>query len=519
MANIFEENLKCSLESLRESDFPAATARLYRVSKSLAIFQLDTASDTDVAQFAKWMGDVVTMQAEKAEEVATNRTDLEGFRFMLTDTYRILRNSCAANQRVQIQLGGPQQGPRLVTSSGIIAETVQGLFKGESLVQVLAVIIQFLYNLCVNVEANQDLVWDHFKTKLRKFLDMAKTANQGDQELSVKILNVTCAVVEVCLPRTWERSERFLDDYDSLDIMKTAIQASTAFNFEFRRKVMMKVVQVPNLLLRLMNDLNFRERECVYIYLKEAINEWRESDEKEPESAPKIQSALQYLAEAVIMARPLLTANRLAQPGECYEPDLVAHTQMLDVLGVASCCKVLAPHLSSVVVRRYDEPRNLVDYAIGFLKDINEVGKSGPNMLSVARSTEQVDYHHPAFQLRKFLVRLIGNLAHENKAVQDQVRQYEDCSGLAVMLEQTVVDERNPFLPEWTKLALSNLVQGNEESARYISSITKQGRIDAKRILEDCGLVVEADGERIKIRAEGPQPSLRELSQKDMVRP
>lgn len=512
---MFEEQFRSCLESLRSSNYAGATSSLYPISKKLSVFQTDTASDAVVALFAKSMSDVVTMLAEKAEEVASNKEDNQSYRFMLTDTYRLLRNSCAANARVQQQLGGPH-GPRLLTSSGVIADAAFGLFSGECQVQVLAVIIQFLYNLCVNVETNQDLVWAHFKPKLRTWLDMAKEAQEMDQEKAVKILNVSCSVVDVCLPRMWQRSERFLDD--SLDIMKAVIQASAVFNFEFRRRVMMKVVQVPNVVKQLVPDLTFQERTCVCDFVKEAIYEWRDSDEQVPENAPKLRNALLFMAETVIMARPLLTANRLAQLTNGSPPDLQFHAQMLDVLGVASCCTEFAPHLSSLVVKRKDNPKTVVEYAIGFLKEIHEMGKSGNNMLSMVRNSDQVDPNHPAFQLRKYLVRLIGNLAFENKTVQDQVRQYDDCSGLAVMLEQTVIDERNPFLAEWAKLALSNLVRGNEESAKYISSLTQQGRIDAKSILENCGLVVEMDGDRIKIKAQGPQPSLRELSQKDVVR-
>ncbi|XP_076468769.1 ataxin-10-like isoform X2 [Babylonia areolata] len=442
----------------------------------------------------------------------------ENYRYLLMDTFRILRNSCGASPKVQEHLGGAKQGSRLMMSTHMISDKVVNLFRGESLVQVLAVIIQFLYNLGVDMVANQDLVWDSFKGKLRTWLDMADRESEMDQEPSVKILNNSCAVVEVCLPRQWQRNERFLEDFTSFDNMQAVIQASSFFQFDFGKKAMLKLVQVPNLAKCLYPQLNPRERYFVCNCMKDAINEWRTADEKESEM-PTLHSNLRFYAENVIVARPSLGVSLLAQQQSTNNVDLHHHVKMLEVMAVASCCREFAKFLSSIKLVRAEGPSTLAEYAIDFLKDIHIEGNRSSNMLSMVKSKNEVLKEHPAYQLRCDLVRLIGNLAFQNKEVQDLVREHDQLRGLPVIMEQTVIDERNPFLAEWAKLALSNLVRDNEESALFIHSLNLSNQRNGVGIMKGCGLVLEKEGDRIKIREEGSQYTLTRLSEKEPNRP
>ncbi len=74
-----------------------------------------------------------------------------------------------------------------------------------------------------------------------------------------------------------------------------------------------------------------------------------------------------------------------------------------------------------------------------FLPRIN-FGKAVPVVGAEASSTAQ--HTDTGFSyLKRDLVRLLGVLCHENKAVQDRIRE---CGGIEVVMNLCVVDERNP---------------------------------------------------------------------------
>jgi len=60
----------------------------------------------------------------------------------------------------------------------------------------------------------------------------------------------------------------------------------------------------------------------------------------------------------------------------------------------------------------------------GLLKDIHKKGGEGTNMLSQVSNPLEVDTSHPGFMLRRDLIRIIGNLAYQNKKNQDVVTSF-----------------------------------------------------------------------------------------------
>lgn len=56
--------------------------------------------------------------------------------------------------------------------------------------------------------------------------------------------------------------------------------------------------------------------------------------------------------------------------------------------------------------------------------DIHKKGQEGVNMLSMTNRQLDVDINHPAFMLRRDLVRIIGNLSYQNKNSQDAVSNF-----------------------------------------------------------------------------------------------
>ncbi|KAI0272467.1 spinocerebellar ataxia type 10 protein domain-containing protein [Gloeopeniophorella convolvens] len=82
--------------------------------------------------------------------------------------------------------------------------------------------------------------------------------------------------------------------------------------------------------------------------------------------------------------------------------------------------------------------------------------------------------------LKRDLVRLLGILCHDNRAVQDRVRL---CEGIPIVLNLCVIDERNPYLREHALFALRNLLQGNPENQAVVDAIKPMGTWDADGVL------------------------------------
>lgn len=86
------------------------------------------------------------------------------------------------------------------------------------------------------------------------------------------------------------------------------------------------------------------------------------------------------------------------------------------------------------------------------------------------------------FYLKRDLIRLLGILCHEQKAVQDRVRQ---CGGIEVVMNLCVIDERNPYLREHAIFALHSLLKGNPENQAIVQEIQPTGQWDENGVLKD----------------------------------
>ncbi|KAH9066665.1 spinocerebellar ataxia type 10 protein domain-containing protein, partial [Lactarius vividus] len=69
--------------------------------------------------------------------------------------------------------------------------------------------------------------------------------------------------------------------------------------------------------------------------------------------------------------------------------------------------------------------------------------------------------------LKRDLVRLLGILCYNNKAMQDRVRL---CGGIPVVLNLCVIDDRNPYLREHALFAVRNLLHNNSENKAVVDT-------------------------------------------------
>ncbi|KAI0255847.1 spinocerebellar ataxia type 10 protein domain-containing protein [Lactifluus subvellereus] len=69
--------------------------------------------------------------------------------------------------------------------------------------------------------------------------------------------------------------------------------------------------------------------------------------------------------------------------------------------------------------------------------------------------------------LKRDLVRLLGILCHNSRAIQDRVRR---CGGIPIILNLCVIDERNPYLREHALFTLRNLLHNNAENQAVVDT-------------------------------------------------
>ncbi|ODM95266.1 Ataxin-10 [Orchesella cincta] len=141
----------------------------------------------------------------------------------------------------------------------------------------------------------------------------------------------------------------------------------------------------------------------------------------------------------------------------------------------------------------------LMTTVLFLLRQIQEVGKSTDGMNENAfapvedlqkltsKSTTQSSVDdiraHPTFQFKAHLIRLIANISHRSKSNQDLVRELE-C--LPIILDNCKIDARNPFIGQWSVLAIRNLCEGNDTNQLYIREVQ---RIDTEKLLPKLELV------------------------------
>lgn len=77
--------------------------------------------------------------------------------------------------------------------------------------------------------------------------------------------------------------------------------------------------------------------------------------------------------------------------------------------------------------------------------------------------------------LKRDLVRLLGILCYNNKAMQDRVRL---CGGIPVVLNLCVIDDRNPYLREHALFAMRNLLHNNSENKAVVDTFRADEHVE-----------------------------------------
>jgi hypothetical protein len=65
------------------------------------------------------------------------------------------------------------------------------------------------------------------------------------------------------------------------------------------------------------------------------------------------------------------------------------------------------------------------------------------------------------------------------------------------------LDEKNPYIREWSILAIRNLMEGNEENQEYVKGMQLQGAVPSKE-LSEMGLEAQVVNGKIRVSRRVP---------------
>ncbi|XP_074554705.1 ataxin-10 isoform X2 [Halichoeres trimaculatus] len=143
-----------------------------------------------------------------------------------------------------------------------------------------------------------------------------------------------------------------------------------------------------------------------------------------------------------------------------------------------------------------DHPDLLIT-TVELLKQVHAIGKASKNIFSSAQNFSSISgdgemsSQSPVISFKAHLIRLIGNLCHNNPSNQDKVRELE---GLTVILDNCNIDSNNPFISQWSIFAIRNLLKHNLQNQELVASLERQGTADYSALRALGFLVEERDG-------------------------
>ncbi|XP_062613067.1 ataxin-10-like [Saccostrea cucullata] len=395
----------------------------------------------------------------------------------LADCCRLLRNIC-----VQCPSAQDKVLPCLKKIKSVI-HSCAGLKRGihktesESGIILFRCIVQFIGNCIVNHPNNQEYVWNNFQDELSDLLTF------GDE----KLCTYTCMVYHNCLRGMLDRKSE-MDTEHCGQILCDVVKATIDKESEYGLFVVGDCLEVKGTLE--VADEDLLDHEILYV-LEILIDQLKrlpkDCDLTGPCPHPSVDNLRYVVTQVATYSTAIL--NVIEEKME-INPNVIV--KQIEILGLASSHTQLYGELQN--------ESDLLTTCLYLLHSIHRLGQCGDNVFSnvekVTRVTE-VDVHHPAFGLKKDIIRLLANLVHRHKENQDKVREMD---GLPLILDQTNIDARNPYISQWAILAIHNLCENNPDNQKVLSDLKIQGVCDKSAVVEELGIEVELKDGKVSVK-------------------
>jgi len=151
-----------------------------------------------------------------------------------------------------------------------------------------------------------------------------------------------------------------------------------------------------------------------------------------------------------------------------FERQRIQNDELMDVIisviFILSWCasQEIQPELKSTLIKK-----GLVHVSLKIL----ERYPANPTPLKEFNMNNKDKSEVPEQGMKSYLMKIIANLCYNNFECQELIRTE---GGISTILNHFIIDDNNPYLREWTILAIRNLTENNLENQNFISSLELQ---------------------------------------------
>ncbi|RDD41597.1 Ataxin-10 [Trichoplax sp. H2] len=414
---------------------------------------------------------IVTYFAQLIRQDSVN-DDLES---AILHGLRYLRNVCVEAPHGQEYLFHVQV--HLLTGE-LILQTLQSriTLQNKSVISIPRICMQILCNMSVQQTFIQNEIWSMCYDRI-----FYVGLNCSDEVVRA----YTCAT----LYNTLSGQERSLcDPLRGRPIVMAVLELQTC---EWREFVIERLLQenfLPDLFDCLENQCHLTLLKHVEVLLKRDI------------SNPYVNGSI-YLRQPIIPENTCLYISDkflsicgvIAQYANTrqFTEEMQLAMKLLDILGYATSLNTLYPNLHNQLL--------LVRAALELLRSIYEVDQQSDGGIFSKIQDTPTELNNPGSHtdnLKKNLIRLIGNMSYRNRIIQDEIRIL---GGIPLLLNQCRFDVCNPFVTQWCILAIRNLCDENIENQNVIAELNIKGVVNSTA-LNELGLEVTMQSGRIRVK-------------------
>nr|XP_046235072.1 ataxin-10 [Scatophagus argus] len=417
---------------------------------------------------------VLSQLCDELQAVGSENQDLQSVALQLqltAECFRAQRNACVQstrNQSVLRKLGFIDISLKLLN----LLQTTN--LESRYVFEPLCCGIQFLGNLAVGNQMCKDDIWQH------SFPNLLLQLLSADDE---KAVNYTSMVLHTCLDEA--KVEELSKPHNIQVALRVMELCRTQPDLDWTVLIATQhFLKSLSLVESMYSGMSHLERvtllELIFAQLRE------EDSEKcgiPPSVASFLASSFQKGCGAVLtLATGSATSDEVLQ-------EALTVISLLDVL-----CEMTSDLKQFMFLQ--DHP-DLLMTTVELLEQVHSIGKASKNIFSATQNfssfsaDEDPSSHSPVISFKAHLIRLIGNLCHNNTNNQNKVRELE---GIPLILDNCNIDSNNPFISQWAIFTIRNLLEHNVQNQELVAAMERRGTSDYSALRELGFLVEERDG-------------------------
>jgi len=347
-------------------------------------------------------------------------------------------------------------------------------------VEVIRAALQLTSNLCVGNHAVQGAVWT------RLYPSMFGTLLSS---IDKQVKNYVCSILFHCT--AWNGSsalEDMLNGDEGKEMIRTSIGLCQVPNsLEWAQLFVEGLICVE----RFIDVYEICRNDNLVFTLLEVLSE----KVKTPPSSSKKQ-LFGELESAVPVTTFLFLAKLLARNRQ-HLVDLATGEDIPEGEVTVRILRILASVTG--LFQHYTRITNNTPFLECVVKILNEINSKQPIKFDQPKGEVAPD---GSFAIRRELIRVITNMSCKNKDHQDKVRLL---GGVHTVLNHCVVDQQNPYLPQWSIVALRMLMENNPENQDIIRGLQSQNIVNNEDMKKLGIEVAKMDGDKPRVAVVHPE--------------